>query len=58
MRRRLRRLRHSFPWLDALVLAVLIAGGIAATICWPDHLITDVAIPTALAVLFLVSRWG
>ena len=40
----------------ASVAFVLLASLIGALICWPDKLLADVAIPTALLIAFVVWR--
>jgi hypothetical protein len=44
------------PWLNPLVVIVLVVAAIAAIIRWPDQVVADVGIPAALAILFLVLR--
>jgi hypothetical protein len=55
MRRR-RRISIHFRWPETLVAFVLLASMIAALIRWPDKVLADVAIPTAILIAFVVWR--
>jgi hypothetical protein len=55
-RRRNRRVHIRFGSVDILLAVTLLAVMAASLVRWPDKLIADVAIPTAILIAFAVWR--
>jgi len=46
---------REIPWADAIVVVVLLATGIIASIRWPDHILPDIGVP--IAILIVCFLW-
>jgi hypothetical protein len=55
-RRRQRRIHIRFGSVDILCAVALLAVVVASLVRWPDKILADVALPTAILIAFVIWR--